>query len=133
MAAVDGAVNAGPGEAAGGADVGEGRRLAARVLAREGARPTAIFAHNDVMAVGALEAIRAAGLRCPEDVSLVGFNDVPLVSHLSPPLTTVGVSSEVLGRRLAEIVLRAIEDPTAPAETVRVPAGLVVRGSTAAA
>jgi LacI family transcriptional regulator len=113
------------------ADIAEGRRLMALTLDRAAERPTGVFAHNDVMAVGALEAIRAAGLSCPQDVSLVGYNDLPLASHMSPALTTVGVSSEVLGRRLATAVLRAIEDPEGEGEVVRVDARLVVRGSTA--
>jgi LacI family transcriptional regulator len=113
------------------ADIAEGRRLMALTLERAAERPTGVFAHNDVMAVGALEAIRAAGLSCPEDVSLVGYNDLPLASHIAPALTTVGVSSEVLGRRLAAAVLRAIEDPHGEGEVVRVDARLVVRASTA--
>lgn len=114
------------------ADIAEGRRLMGRTLAEAAQRPTGVFAHNDVLAVGALEAIRDSGLRCPHDVSLVGFNDVPLASHLDPPLTTVGVSSEFLGRRLADVVLRGLDQPAAPAEVVRLPATLVVRASTAA-
>ncbi len=129
VAAVDGAREVTVDDAAAVADIAEGRRLMALTLAAP-ERPTGVFAHNDVMAVGALEAIRAAGLSCPGDVSLVGYNDLPLASHISPALTTVGVSSEVLGRRLAEVVLRAIEDPSGTGEVVRVDARLVVRGST---
>jgi LacI family transcriptional regulator len=131
VAAAPGVVDAGVAETAGITDLAEGHRLMKLTLARAGERPTAVFAHNDAMAVGALEAIREGGLRCPQDISLVGYNDVPLVSHLSPPLTTVGLSSELLGRRLAEVVLAAIEAPAGHAEVVRLPATLVVRGSTA--
>lgn len=108
----------------------EGRRLMDLVLARR-PRPTAVFAHNDVMAVGALDRARELGLRCPEDISIVGYNDVALSAHLSPPLTTVSVPSELLGRRLAEMLLARIEDPALPPEEIRLPATLVVRGSTA--
>ncbi len=113
-------------------NVDEGRRLMEATLAQS-TRPTAVFAHNDVMAVGALQAIEEAGLRCPRDISLVGYNDVPLSSHLSPPLTTVRLPSELLGRRLGETLLARIEDPSLPGEELRLPAELLIRRSTARA
>ena len=62
-------------------------------------RPTAIFAANDATAIGCLTALRELGLRVPEDVSLVGFDDIPIARYLSPPLTTVRVPIAELGRR----------------------------------
>jgi LacI family transcriptional regulator len=110
----------------------EGRRLMELTLAQQsGLRPTAVFAHNDLMAVGAIEAIRAAGLDCPGDVSVVGYNDVPLGSALSPPLTTVRLPSLEVGKQLGRTVLALIADPGADVGVVRLPAELVVRASTA--
>ncbi|MDF2916072.1 MAG: hypothetical protein K0S70_289 [Microbacterium sp.] len=97
--------------------VDEGRRLAQDVLRRpEAERPTAIFAHNDLMAVGVLDAVRSLGLRCPEDISIVGYNDAPLIDHLDPPLTTVRLPGFEVGRQSARIafdLLEGVEVPTA--------------------
>ena len=76
---------------------------------------------------------RGGGPACPRDISLVGYNDVPLSSHLSPPLTTVRLPSELLGRRLGETLLARIEDPSLPGEELRLPAELLIRRSTARA
>jgi len=93
-------------------------------------RPTAVFVPSDVMAVGALDAIAAAGLRCPEDISVVGYNDVPMAGFVSPPLTTVEMQEEELGAEAARMALAAIEDPATPRRRVELPARLVVRRST---
>lgn len=89
--------------------VGEGRRLAADLLRRSPERrPTAIFAHNDLMAVGALDAMREVGLRCPDDVSIVGYNDAPLIDHIDPPLSTVRLPGFELGRHSARLAFGAL-------------------------
>lgn len=75
---------------------GSGRAAAQRILAME-SRPTAIFACNDSMAIGAYGAIRDAGLNIPNDISVCGFDDVPVAQYLSPPLTTVHVPIHELG------------------------------------
>lgn len=99
--------------------VAEGRRVTAELLRRDpGLWPTAIFAHNDLMAVGALDALRAAGLRCPEDVSIVGYNDAPLSDHLDPALTTVRLPGIALGEHSARMLLGAIAGE--PAGTRRI-------------
>ncbi len=72
------------------------------------ALPDAIFAANDSMAVGALSALREAGVRVPEDMGVVGFDDVPIARYLSPPLTTVQVPIAELGTRALEALLRAV-------------------------
>lgn len=95
----------------------EGRRLANSLMhLPPERRPTAIFAHNDLMAVGAIDALRDAGLECPTDVSVVGYNDVPLIDHLAPPLTTVRLPAFQLGRHCAILALGALagETPTTP-------------------
>jgi LacI family transcriptional regulator len=110
--------------------VAEGHRLSSVILDSED-RPTALFAHNDLMAVGALEALRDRGLRCPEDVSIVGYNDAPLSNHVSPPLTTISLPSLELGTRVAALALQEIEGRTGAPVTERLPPTLVVRESSA--
>lgn len=112
----------------------EGRRLMAVLLSSRGRRdrPTAVFAHNDMMAVGALDALTERGLTCPGDISLVGYNDSPLTDHLDPPLTTVRLPSYELGRRAAQLAVAKIDGSTARPETVLLPPELVVRASTRA-
>jgi len=97
------------------------------------ARPTAVLAGNDQIAVGAIDALRAHGLRCPEDVSVVGFNDMPFVDKLSPPLTTVRVPHAEVGAEAARILVRWMTRGEAPSTTTTLPVELVVRGSTAQA
>lgn len=110
--------------------VEEGQRLARTALNSTHGRPTAIFAHNDLMAVGALQAIRDLGLTCPGDVSVVGYNDAPLSNHVSPPLTTVRLPSLQLGRRVAQLAIQAIADGQGQVVTEKLPPELVIREST---
>lgn len=83
-----------------------GREGTDRLLAR-GTRPTGIFCANDLMALGAMTALHAAGLAVPDDVSLVGFDDVALASQLAEPLTTVRQPMDALGCRAVELLLEA--------------------------
>jgi LacI family transcriptional regulator len=103
---------------------------AAVALLRLAPRPTAILAANDAMAVGALSAVREAGLRVPEDVAVVGFDDVPIARYVQPPLTTVRVNIGELGARAAGTLLQALADGDAhrPRHVV-LPTTLVVRDS----
>ncbi|HEX7117567.1 MAG TPA: LacI family DNA-binding transcriptional regulator [Longimicrobiales bacterium] len=106
-----------------------GHAAAKRLLALA-PRPTAIFAGNDSMALGALSALRAAGLRVPEDVALTGFDDVPMARYVTPPLTTVRVSIAELGMRAAARLFDSLE-AGGGAEPVHelLPTELVVRCS----
>ncbi|HYI09063.1 MAG TPA: LacI family DNA-binding transcriptional regulator [Thermoanaerobaculia bacterium] len=72
-------------------------------------RPTAIFAANDAMAVGALHALREEGLHLPDDMALAGFDDIPMARYLTPKLTTVHVDIAELGRRAVEHLVASIE------------------------
>lgn len=112
--------------------VGEGRRLMQLTFGQNRSNPpTAVFAHADVMAIGAIEELEARGLRCPDDVSVIGYDDAPLVSHVNPPLSTIRLPGHGLGRAAGRAVVRMIDDPSASyAETI--PAELIARGSTAA-
>ena len=98
-------------------------------LARRKPRPQAIFAANDMMAVGCLCALADAGLRVPHDIALVGFDDIPLARYLTPPLTTVRQQIVELGRCALEQLVACIEKPTALARTQTLDCEVVVRAS----
>jgi LacI family transcriptional regulator len=92
--------------------------------------PTAIFAASDLMALGVLQAARERGLRVPQDLAAVGFDDVALASASDPPLTTIRQDKRGLGTAAGEAVVALIESPDAAAPAVRLPVELVVRAST---
>src|SRR5262245_27581742 len=93
-------------------------------------RPTAVFVANDVMAVGALGALREAGLRLPRDMAVAGFDDIAIARHLTPPLTTVHVDAYQLGERALQRLLRRDAGEPAPGRSHEVlPTWLVVRAS----
>jgi LacI family transcriptional regulator len=107
-----------------------GRRAASELLGRDRCF-TAILAGNDLVALGCLAALAEAGLRCPEDVSIVGHNDTPMVANLAPPLTTVAIPQREIGARAAQLILDRLDGKPVAAEPVLLPTELVVRGSTA--
>jgi LacI family transcriptional regulator len=115
-----------------GAFTREAGRAAALELLESPRGATAIFAANDLIAMGALDALRQHRLRVPQDVSLVGHNDMPLVDLIAPPLTTVRVAVEQMSREAAQLLLQHLATPAlAPSMRVLSPQ-LVVRESTAA-
>jgi LacI family transcriptional regulator, galactose operon repressor len=93
---------------------------------------TAIVAANDLLALGAYDALRGHGLRCPRDISIVGHNDMPLVDMVDPPLTTVRINPKEMGKDAAELLQQAIETPTKEPRTMVLPSKLVARESTSA-
>lgn len=112
-----------------GATLTGGEAAMKRLLARH-RPPFAVFAYNDVAAIGALRACRAAGLRVPEDVSLVGFDNVLPTEYTDPPLTTVNQQKFRMGEEAVVLLLRLIGGESG-ADDVVLPCDLVVRGSTA--
>jgi LacI family transcriptional regulator len=110
----------------------EGYRCARVLLAEEG-RPTAIFGANDLIAVGVLRAAREARLRVPEDLSVVGFNDIRQAELLEPPLTTVRVPQYEMGATSARLLIARLENEPLAESHVVLPASFTVRGSTAPA
>jgi LacI family transcriptional regulator len=104
----------------------EGRRLMGLALESPA---TAVFAHNDAMAMGAVRALRDAGLDCPGDVSVVGYNDVAMADCFDPPLTTIRLDGHRVGRQAGEAVLAAIRGLPLPDGRQPVPAELVARAS----
>ena len=93
--------------------------------------PTAIFAGNDRMGFGVLRALNERGLRVPQDMSVIGFDDIEGADCAIPPLTTVRQDHHGLGRAAMELLLEAIDGQ--PARSVEIPAQVIVRASTAAA
>jgi LacI family transcriptional regulator len=110
----------------------EGGALAMKELLNLPTRPTAVIASNDLMAIGALGAIHEAGLKVPEDISLVGFDDIAFARLTQPPLTTVALSREQLAITALTAVERLIENGTREQSEYRLPTSLVVRCSTRA-
>jgi LacI family transcriptional regulator len=93
---------------------------------------TGVVASNDLIALGALDVLRDAGRRCPDDVSVVGFNDIPFVDRLTPPLTTIRLPLEHMGHLAAEALLQELTKSVVvrARRTILLPVELVVRGST---
>ncbi|MGD2205337.1 MAG: LacI family DNA-binding transcriptional regulator [Anaerolineae bacterium] len=90
---------------------------------------SAIFAQNDQMAVGAIRALREAGRQVPDDVSVIGFDDIPLASYFDPPLTTVRQPMQETGERAARLLVETIQNPDRTPEQIAIPARLVERAS----
>jgi LacI family transcriptional regulator len=106
-----------------------GYRGAKALLAMEN-RPDGIFAANDMMAVGCLLALREAGVRVPEDIAVVGFDDIPIARFTSPPLTTLRVGIFDLGRQGLEMLVAALEgEDDAASQGIIVTPELVMRDS----
>lgn len=110
--------------------VGGGAAGAERLLALP-EPPTAVFAFNDCMAVGALHAARARGLRLPEDLSVIGFDDTPEAEAAHPGLTTVQQPLAELGRMAVSQLVRLMDSPQAEPPQVELATRLIVRSSTA--
>jgi DNA-binding LacI/PurR family transcriptional regulator len=109
----------------------DGGRRAASELLSSGELPTAVVVANDMMALGAMQELRAAGLSVPRDISIVGFDDIAFSSLCDPPLTTVRSPRDEIGRRAVEALISMIERPEEPGVEIRIPTRLVVRSSTA--
>jgi LacI family repressor for deo operon, udp, cdd, tsx, nupC, and nupG len=93
-------------------------------------RPTAVFLASDEMACGFIGEVLRHGIRVPQDLSVVGFDDIELVAHIAPPLTTIRQPRNELGRIAAERLLARLEGRADDTDTV-LPVELVLRGSTA--
>ncbi|MEM7657223.1 MAG: LacI family DNA-binding transcriptional regulator, partial [Bacteroidota bacterium] len=103
---------------------------AAQTLLRLRPRPDAIFTINDRIGIGALAAIRHSGLRVPEEVAVLGFNDEPYAALISPGLTTVAQPAYKMGQVAAHMLLQQMEDPATATSFKILPTQLIVRGST---
>jgi LacI family transcriptional regulator len=108
----------------------EGARVCAELL---DAAPelTAIVAANDRLALGCYDTLEQRGLRCPQDISIVGFNDMPFIDRLRPPLTSVRVPQREIGTVAADLMLQRLADRSQTAREILLEPALIVRGSTA--
>ncbi|MCC7355324.1 MAG: LacI family DNA-binding transcriptional regulator [Anaerolineae bacterium] len=95
--------------------------------------PTAIISINDFLAIAVCKAVADTGLRIPHDISVAGFDDIPMARYLSPALTTVRAEAERLGGMAVEMVLARLKDASLPPQHVVLPTSLVVRTSTGVA
>lgn len=107
----------------------EGRGAMHRMLGHP-RPPTAVFCANDIQAIGAMMECHEAGLRVPEDISIVGFDDLPIAQCTTPQLTTVRVPAHEMGRRAAESLIASIESG-GPIGRIELPTDLIVRSTTA--
>ena len=107
-----------------------GRSAMERLLARDPSLD-AVFAASDLMAIGAVAALRSAGRSVPEDVAVVGFDDAPMAATADPPLTSIRQPIEEMGREMAQLLLHEIRTPGATSRQVILGTQLVVRGSSA--
>jgi hypothetical protein len=95
------------------------------MLDDESSWPSAVVAGNDLIALGVLRALRARGLRCPDDLSVIGFNDMVFAEDLHPPLTTVRVPARRMGEEAARLLLEMIETGAPTDRLVSLPVELV--------
>lgn len=111
-----------------------GERAGAQLLSLPAAeRPDAVFAANDIMAIGLLGTLLAGGVRVPEDIALAGFDDIPISRYVSPALTTMRVPIADLGEQALDALADALETSVTDASTTVMPVQLVVRRSCGAA
>ena len=108
----------------------DGAEACSRLIA-DGPRFTAVLAVNDLVALGCYDALEQAGLACPADISVVGFNDMPFIEHFRPPLTSVRIPHYELGSKAASLLIAMLDDADAELESAQLEARLVVRESTA--
>jgi DNA-binding LacI/PurR family transcriptional regulator len=108
----------------------EAHKAMMRILDR-GAAPTAVVAHNDVTAIGVLDALKHSGIQIPNDMSVVGFDDIALSHEAVPSLTTVHVPKKRMGMTAVQRLFKTIKGKEDPFHKVIIPTTLVIRGSTA--
>ena len=110
-------------------DITTSRQFTKRLLSSE-TLPTAVVCGNDILAYGALLECQSNGFIVPTDISVVGFDDLPLSQHMRPSLTTMNVPSEEMGRKAADYLLARLNGETVPVQ-VRLETNLIVRASAA--
>ncbi len=110
-----------------------GERGVLQLLTQEAARPTALFITSGLMVIGALQAIDRVGLRCPQDIALVGFDDFAWAAVMHPRLTTVRQPTYEIGQKAAQLLFERLEKRDGPAQVVRLQPQLIIRESSGAA
>jgi DNA-binding LacI/PurR family transcriptional regulator len=114
-----------------GTHTADGGQKAMDAILRLRTLPTAVVASNDWTAIGALHAMHQAGLEVPGDISIVGFDDIPLASYTNPPLTSVRMSAAEIGATAFQALFGLIGERRLEGDLYQVPTRLIVRGSTA--
>jgi LacI family repressor for deo operon, udp, cdd, tsx, nupC, and nupG len=102
-------------------------------FAQSGNMPSAIFAQNDNIAVGALRAARDLDLAVPEQLSVIGVDDIPMAAYTAPPLTTIKQDFLMIGQEAARLLIQVVEEPEAPCRHLVLPAEMLIRRSTGTA
>jgi LacI family transcriptional regulator len=108
----------------------EGARALRELLDSDGDF-TAVLAGNDLLALGCYDVFAERGIGCPDEVSVVGFNDMPFAARFQPPLTTIHIPHYEIGKAAGELMLERLQDGDSAPRDVRLEPDLVVRGSTA--
>jgi LacI family transcriptional regulator len=108
----------------------EGHRGFLSIL-EKGRKFTAVVAANDLLALGCYDAMGELGLSCPADISVTGFNDMPFMNRLSPPLTSLRIPHAEIGNQAARLLLERILNPESQVRTINLLPELIIRGSTA--
>jgi len=109
----------------------EAGNVATRAILDKTPGVTAFITATDLLALGCYDALEQRGIQCPKGVSVVGYNDMPFVDKFNPPLTTVRIPLEEMGRLAAEAMLSLMREATTQVESVMLRPELVIRGSTA--
>lgn len=112
----------------GGGLIEDGYKAMEKLLALKNP-PTAVFGSNDIMAIGAMKKIKEAGLKIPEDISVTGFDDIDLASHVEPPLTTTSFNEKTLAEKSVSLLISKIDHRSPKPQIVRVPLELIIRKS----
>lgn len=104
----------------------EGRAAAERLLSLADP-PTSVFAASDILAIGAMQAIHKSGMKMPQDISLVGFDDIEFAAYMNPPLSSVRVNAHEVGRLAAEIAIEMASERTKTARQYCLDTELIIR------
>jgi DNA-binding LacI/PurR family transcriptional regulator len=107
----------------------KGREDMTRHLSTVHDLPTALFCVNDIIAYGCIQALKDSGRSVPQDISIIGFDNLPSDDVLNPPLTSIKVSKQTIGHRAMRLMLEKIADPTRPCEKILIGGELIVRSS----
>jgi DNA-binding LacI/PurR family transcriptional regulator len=102
---------------------------AAAILMAQAEPPSAIFTVSDTLAIGVIKGLRSVGKRVPDDVAVVGFDDISLAAQIDPPLTTIAQPMRELGETAARLLLKRLANRSANVPGVLLPHRLIVRGS----
>jgi len=108
----------------------EGARLCGQLIS-DGRQFTAVAAANDLLALGCYDVFADRGVSCPEDISVVGFNDMPFAARFNPPLTTIHIPHYEIGKAAAELMLERLQDGESQPRDIRLEPSLTVRDSSA--